>query len=493
LALQTPKFYLAGSKRARKSGFLRSIGRKNLQSKQALTPPPINPDETAIVMYTSGTTGRPKLVRQRLTEFENDNRFIISKWGDAWLSRKVCATVSQHHIYGLLFGILLPFTAGVPFRRRRVEAPEEFAMLRDQPLMIVTVPAFLKRAVELSPEGFGLRDAWLYSSGGVLERETAAKTAKVFGFWPVEVYGSTETSGIAWRQSKDGPEWTPFDNAEVRLDDEGRLVIRSPYIKDTAGFTTGDLAELLAGGRFLLKGRADSIVKIEEKRVSLPEVEARLLQSGLVEGAAVIALGGRRQQLGAAIALNGRGAEQLRGMEKLAMNRWFRDYLARFFEPAALPKKWRYVQSIPLDAQGKRKRAEIEALFAPALSERRGLAGETILEQSAVKAALEFSVLPESDYFNEHFPAMKILPAVAQFELAVRFASRLLGTPPQARRAKRLKFSALVRPNTPLRLELSKSGEPPQVSFSFTSPDGGTVYSSGAFEIWGGGGGNNEN
>jgi hypothetical protein len=36
LALQTPKFYLAGSKRARKSGFLRSIDRKNPQFEQAL-------------------------------------------------------------------------------------------------------------------------------------------------------------------------------------------------------------------------------------------------------------------------------------------------------------------------------------------------------------------------------------------------------------------------------------------------------------------------
>ncbi|MDR2477312.1 MAG: hypothetical protein LBD18_05975 [Treponema sp.] len=36
MALQTPKFYLAGSKRARKSGFLRSIDRKKTQFEQAL-------------------------------------------------------------------------------------------------------------------------------------------------------------------------------------------------------------------------------------------------------------------------------------------------------------------------------------------------------------------------------------------------------------------------------------------------------------------------
>ncbi|MDR1177066.1 MAG: AMP-binding protein, partial [Treponema sp.] len=76
--------------------------------------PRINADETVIMMYTSGSTGKPKAVRQRLTEFELDNRFILSKWGEEWLARKVCSTVNPHHIYGLLFSVLLPFTAGIP-------------------------------------------------------------------------------------------------------------------------------------------------------------------------------------------------------------------------------------------------------------------------------------------------------------------------------------------------------------------------------------------
>ena len=449
-------------------------------------PPPINPDETSILIYTSGTTGKPKVVRQRLTEFETDNRFILSKWGEEWLSRKLCATVNQHHIYGLLFGILLPFTAGVPFRRQRIEAPEEFESLCGDPLMIITVPAFLKRAVEVpAPDGgvmrYKLNDPWIYTSGGVLERETAEKTRASFGFWPVEVYGSTETSGIAWRQSRDGPEWTPFDNAELSLNDEGCLVIRSPYIKDPAGFVSGDLAELLPGGRFLLKGRADSIVKIEEKRISLPEVEARLLQSGLVSDVCVIALAEKRQYLAAALVLNAEGTERFRNMEKFGINRHFREYLSRFFEPVVLPKKWRYVQSLPLDSQGKKKKAGIQALFAADPLAERLLGTEKLVEQSGEKAVVEFSVPPESDYFNEHFPLFRVLPGVAQFELAIRFAARYLGTTLHVERAKRLKFSALVRPGVPLRMELVKAAGSLTVAFTLTSPGGDTAYSSGSF------------
>jgi uncharacterized membrane protein/acyl-CoA synthetase (AMP-forming)/AMP-acid ligase II/3-hydroxymyristoyl/3-hydroxydecanoyl-(acyl carrier protein) dehydratase len=456
-------------------------------------PPPIKADETKIVMFTSGSTGKPKVIQQRLTEFESDNRFILSRWGEEWLSRKACATVSPHHIYGLLFTILLPFTAGVPFRRKRIETSEELETLHDESYMFITVPAFLKRAAEFKAMfggDFGLNNVWIFTSGGVLEQDVAEKTRRFLGFWPLEVYGSTETSGIAWRFSKDGLEWTPFDNAAISLNEEGCLVIRSPYIKDPAGFTTADLAAILGDGRFLLKGRADSVVKIEEKRVSLTEVEERLRQSALVSDVCVIGMKDRRQYLAAALVLNDAGNKQFLGREKFEINRWFREYLARFLEPVAVPKKWRYVQSLPLDNQGKKKKEAIEALFATSSSPplpildilaARLLPPEKVIEQSAEKIILDFSIPEESDYFNEHFPQLRVLPAVAQFELVVRFADRYLGTGINVEGAKRLKFTAPVLPGNPLRMELRRTGN--NVSFAITSPDGEKIHSSGNFAI----------
>lgn len=327
--------------------------------------PPISADDTRIIMYTSGSTGKPKMVHQRLTEFEEDNAFVLSQWGEAFLSRKLCATVSQHHIYGLLFTIMLPFTAAVPFRRRRIELPEEFERLDDERYMIIAVPAFLKRTVmQKEHETLPLREPWIFTSGGVLTPDVAARTNDVFGFWPMEVYGSTETSGIAYRQSKHGLEWTPFANAQLWKNDAGCLVIRSPYIKDPAGFVTGDLVDILADGRFLLQGRADSIVKIEEKRISLPEVEARLVQSGMIADVCVVPLADRRQYLAAAIVLNERGKAALAGKKKFELNRYFHDYLMQYFENVVIPKKWRFLETIPTDVQGKKHKPEIQALFA---------------------------------------------------------------------------------------------------------------------------------
>jgi acyl-CoA synthetase (AMP-forming)/AMP-acid ligase II/3-hydroxymyristoyl/3-hydroxydecanoyl-(acyl carrier protein) dehydratase len=454
-------------------------------------PPAVNRDETVILMYTSGTTGKPKTVRQRLTEFEIDNAFILSKWGEEVLSRKICSTVSQHHIYGLLFSILLPFTAGVPFRRSRIRYPEELEALTDSSYMLITVPAFLKRAVEIESVGpeakrsLPLRSPWILTSGGVLDPEIARRTDEILGFWPLEVYGSTETSGIAHRQSKNGLAWTPFDNAHISCNESGCLVIRSPYIKDPAGFTTGDLADILPDGRFLLKGRADSIVKIEEKRISLPEMESRLLQSGLVADAAVVAMADRRQYLAAALVLNQAGAERFSHTEKYRINQYFREYLSGFFENVVIPKRWRYLEALPMDPQGKKKRDEIEALFLrpepadpPVVPSIHGVSCVKVRERTDTSAVLELVFPPELDYFDGHFPEFKLLPAVAQLELAVRFADQYFAAGLALTGAKRIKFSAMIRPDAPVLLNLKYDPEKKALRFTFTGSDE-RLYSSG--------------
>jgi len=477
--------------------------------------PAINADETSIIMYTSGSAGKPKAVRQRLTEFEADNRFVISKWGDEFLKRKLCSTVSQHHIYGLLFSILLPFTLGVPFRRRRIEFPEETEKLSDNEYMIITVPAFLKRAVEMErSSGLNLPSPWIFTSGGVLSFETAQKTSEVFGFWPVEVYGSTETSGIAWRQSVNGPEWTVFDNAQISQNRDGCLIIRSPYIKDPAGFETADMVEILSDGHFLLKGRVDSVVKIEEKRVSFPEMENRILQSGLASDVCVISLEDKRQYLAAVIVFNNKGKERFNGLEKHEINTFWREYLLQYFENIVIPKKWRYPETLPLDAQGKKKKEDIQLLFSgergteeflttedtelhgvlirkPSLppcnsvssvvdssSEGFGaLDREKIIEKTENSVSLEFVIPDNSPYFDGHFPEFHLLPAVAQAELVIRFAARHLGTDIEISEIKRVKFTNFIRPGMTLLLKLTKNEK--NISFNLSSPGGETVYSLG--------------
>jgi uncharacterized membrane protein/acyl-coenzyme A synthetase/AMP-(fatty) acid ligase/3-hydroxymyristoyl/3-hydroxydecanoyl-(acyl carrier protein) dehydratase len=458
----------------------------------------INADETSIIMYTSGSTGRPKAVKQRLTEFEADNRFIISKWGDEFLKRKLCSTVSQHHIYGLLFSIFLPFTLGVPFRRKRIEFPEEMEKLSDTEYMIITVPAFLKRAVEKeNSSGLNLKSPWIFTSGGALNFDIAKKTREVFGFWPVEVYGSTETSGIAWRQSVNGMEWTVFDNAKISQNNDGCLIIRSPYIKDPAGFETADMVEILDDGRFLLNGRIDSVVKIEEKRISFTEIECRILQSGFVSDVCVISIEEKRQYIAAALVFNNAGKDRFNGLEKHEINKFWRDYLLKYFENVVIPKKWRYLEALPADEQGKKKKEDVMLLFSGekemadntivngdvktdnAFSSAGfgALENEKIIERTENSVSVEFFIPDTSPYFDGHFRGFPILPAVAQTELVVRFAQKYLETGIGLLEIKRIKFTNLIRPFKPLLLKLKKKEK--SIFFILSSPDNETVYSTG--------------
>lgn len=328
------------------------------------TTPAIDGEATRIFLFTSGSTGKPKAVPQRMKEFEEDNAFIISKWAGEFTNRKLLTTVSQHHIYGFLFGISLPFTLGCPFRRNRVEFPEEFEKLTDVSYVLIATPAFLKRTVEVEDK-LDMKNVWIFTSGGAVSPELAVQTEKVFGFCPLEVYGSTETSGIAYRQqNKDQLVWTPFANAKIWLGDDGCLRIISPYIKNPEGFATADLAEIFEDGRFLLKGRSDSIVKIEEKRISMTEVENRLLETGLVEDVKVVAMSNDvRQYLAAAVVLNEKGRQQFKDTEKFMINRYFHDFLMKYFENVVIPKKWRFMEKLPVDVQGKKHKLEIMALF----------------------------------------------------------------------------------------------------------------------------------
>ncbi|MCL2137943.1 MAG: acyl-CoA synthetase [Treponema sp.] len=193
--------------------------------------PKIISDKTSIVLFNpggepadlrsypavsaagSGSPEKTKAMELRLTNLENDNARILSMWGRELLNRKFCSTVNHHHIYGFLFSILLPFTAGIPFRRQRVQVPEEFMKLNDTEYTIITSAEFLKRGVEiLRPNGVLVKSPWIFVPDCELDLELAGKTSEIFGSWPIEINSSTDTPGITWRQSNKGNEWKPFDN-----------------------------------------------------------------------------------------------------------------------------------------------------------------------------------------------------------------------------------------------------------------------------------------
>jgi acyl-coenzyme A synthetase/AMP-(fatty) acid ligase len=175
-----------------------------------------------------------------------------------------------------------------------------------------------------------------------------------------EVFGSTETGGIASRNRFRGQDhFTPFSTVSWCVQD-GCLAISSPYISpnlplDAEGFfLTADRVEVCADNTFLLKGRADAVTKVGGKRVDLEEVRALIAEQDGVQDCVVTALpdpGGRGHLIGALV----QGSTVEPGS--------IREALAGRLEPYALPRIIKTAARMPLKDNGKYDRDAIRHLL----------------------------------------------------------------------------------------------------------------------------------
>lgn len=316
-------------------------------------------DCCSISFFTSGSTAQPKRVLRNLGQFEREAMALEDLFGGG-APGPVHATVSHQHVYALTFKLLWPLTSGRPFTTHLHETWETVLAELGPDSVLVSSPAHLTRLGGLAAPR---RPAMILSAGAPLPFAAAQEAAQLFGVLPTEIYGSTETGTIAnrWQTAPDLP-WSPLPCLQISQWDEGRLRLHSPWVE---GRHDGeDVIEPTADGRFLLRGRADRVVKIEGKRVGLAAVEAALRGLPLVSDAAVVVvLTGERQELGAVVALNPAGTAALAQSGRFRLGRQLRQLLADLLEPTARPRRWRFVDAIPTAAMGKRPASALAALF----------------------------------------------------------------------------------------------------------------------------------
>lgn len=440
----------------------------------------LDPDFIGLVVFTSGSTGAPQAIQKKLSQLAAEVRTLEQLFGKEAGEAAVVATVSHQHIYGLLFKVLRPLARGCPIEALSLSYPEQIAAaIAARECILVASPAHLKRLPD-SPiwEACAPHLRAVFSSGGPLPAEAAYATARRLGRMPIEVYGSSETGGIAWRQRNPdaGEEWLLMPGAEARIAEDGEtLEVRSPHLPDTAWFRCSDRAHMVDERRFTLHGRADRIVKIEEKRISLDLIEARLLQSALVTEARVIVATGSRERIAAFAVLSAAGRAALADGGKLALNLRLREWLAEAIERVALPRSWRYLDTLPVNAQGKTTHAELTALLNDAdtpAAERPTMPHKRLVERDALRAVFALEAPSDLLYFDGHFPQTPILPGVAQVEWAMQLARECFTLPPQFCGMHALKFQRVIRPAMPFSLEMLHDPAKGSVVFRYFSTEG---------------------
>ncbi len=275
-------------------------------------------ERTALVLYTSGTTGAPKGVVLRRAAIAADLDALADAW--SWTAEDVLVHgLPLFHVHGLVLGLLGALRVGSRLVHTVRPTPAHYATAGGS--LYFGVPTVWSRVCREPSLARELSSARLLVSGSApLPVPVFESLHRLTGHRPVERYGMTETlitlSARADGMRRAGEVGTPVDGVQARLLDPagtpvpadgespGELQVRgatlfSGYLNrgdaTAAAFTadgwfrTGDIASVDAAGRYRIVGRsATDLIKTGGYRVGAGEVENALLNHPAVREAAVV-------------------------------------------------------------------------------------------------------------------------------------------------------------------------------------------------------------
>ncbi|MCF8110515.1 MAG: acyl--CoA ligase [Desulfobacteraceae bacterium] len=319
-----------------------------------------DPDSVFVRLFTGGSTREPRIWSKTIRNLFGEALYHARKL-EVTEKDLFAATVPAYHIYGLLFSVLTPFVACASVIGGELTYPREIrdAVGRNLSTILVSIPLHYRMLACTEFKAEALRCA--LSSAARLEAEDSRAFYRQTGLGITEVFGSTETGGIATRLcTRKQPHFTPFDCIDWKIVDH-LLAIRSDFISpelpiDTEGFfVTSDRAKAVGPNGFQLAGRADHIVKVGGRRVDLEEIKSAIVGMTGVKDAAVICTGD----------CSSRGAEIRALVAADIGSDEIRRYLKNRVPDYAVPRRIRVVERIPVSPAGKYESTEIHRLLAP--------------------------------------------------------------------------------------------------------------------------------
>jgi malonyl-CoA/methylmalonyl-CoA synthetase len=284
----------------------------------------LSDDDPALVVYTSGTTGRPKGAVLPRRSIASNLDALAEVWG--WTGADVVAHgLPLFHVHGLVIGILGPVRRGGTALHIGRFSPEGVQEALSGPAtMLFGVPTMYRRLADAASESPDLAQALggarlLVSGSAALPASEHARIEQLTGRGVVERYGMTETlmntAVHADATPAPGTVGPPLPGVDIRLvDDDGALMegaddetigeiqVRGPNLfleylnrPDATAeamrdgwFATGDMATRTAEGYIRIVGRrATDLIKSGGYKIGAGEIEGCLREHPAVEDAAV--------------------------------------------------------------------------------------------------------------------------------------------------------------------------------------------------------------
>jgi long-chain acyl-CoA synthetase len=337
---------------------------------------PVREDDTAVILFTSGTTGRQKgaeLTHRglRLNAAETRRLYALAP-GEA-----VLGVLPLYHSYGQTCVLNAALSAGSRVvLQSRFDAARAVKLIDAESIGIVAaVPTMIQDLLEASEDDLAFRSVRMVQSGGAaLPLATLREAEARFGCPVIEGYGLTETSPVATINSHEprprGSIGLPIDGVEVTVvdgrghelaaDQVGEIVIRGhnvmkgywgdpaatrEAIDDEGWFHSGDLGRRDVDGFLYVVGRIKDMINRGGLNVYPREIEEVLHEHPDVLEAAVIAVPDERlgEEVGAAIRLVRDGTDLSD----------IREYVKQRVAPYKYPRFVWVVEELPKGPTGK--------------------------------------------------------------------------------------------------------------------------------------------
>jgi len=284
-------------------------------------------DVPALLVYTSGTTGRSKGAILSHNNFAANAVNLSSAWAMTADDRYLAA-LPLFHVHGLGNGVGTWLVSGCRMRLLpRFDASRIAAVFEDfQPTVFFGVPTMYVRLLELEPASaarIGARARLFVSGSAPLPASVLQAFEGRFGHTILERYGMSETlmniSNPYAGERRAGTVGLPLPGVSVRLVDTegaavvdgtvGELELRGPnvfaaYWNNAAAtadafrdgwFRTGDLAERSADGYYTLRGRRSDLIITGGFNIYPREIEEVLLEQPGVREAVVVGVPDERR------------------------------------------------------------------------------------------------------------------------------------------------------------------------------------------------------
>ena len=276
-------------------------------------PDPHAPDDTALILFTSGTTGDPKGVRLTPRNLVSSAVASAFRLGVSPTDRWLCC-LPMYHMGGLAPTVRSALYGTTLVLQREFDAEATAGVLVDEGITGVSlVPTQLSRLLDAGVDAPDLRTILL---GGAPASETLLDRAAEAELPVFPTYGLTETaSQVATALPRDAREHPgtvgqPLFGTAVRIVDagepvgagaEGEIVVDGPTVtpgyleqgRDSfseLGFHTGDLGRRDEAGRLWVLGRLDDTIISGGELVAPEEVATQLRRVSGIEDAAVVGL-----------------------------------------------------------------------------------------------------------------------------------------------------------------------------------------------------------